>query len=107
MKGLIHQFILLLFLLLTMWVGITYVSQNIQYSNAKKVHQEIVIVLENHGFQESVIKECEENAKKNGYRLFVELYGEKKKDAKVTLKFSYIYPLVHKKTDYVIEGYAR
>lgn len=107
MKGLIQQFILLFFLLVIMWVGITYVSQNIQYSSAKQMYNEIVMLLENYAFQQQVIEECIENAKKNGYQLFVQLYGEKKKDAKVTLKFSYTYPIVQRKVNYVIEGYAR
>ena len=37
------QCVLCFFLILLMWTGITYVTQNIQYTRAKQVHDELVI----------------------------------------------------------------
>ena len=36
------QCVLCFFLILLMWTGITYVTQNIQYTRAKQVHDELV-----------------------------------------------------------------
>ena len=37
------QCVLCFFLILLMWTGITYVTQNIQYTRAKQVHDELVM----------------------------------------------------------------
>ena len=54
------------------------------------------------------VKECKEKAKENGYQLLVEdfLDGENK-DAKVSLLFSFTFPIIQKTKQYRIEGYAR
>ena len=41
------QCVLCFFLILLMWTGITYVTQNIQYTRAKQVHDELVMRIEN------------------------------------------------------------
>ncbi len=108
MKGMISQFVLFFFLLLLMWTGVLYVTQNIQYSSAKRFHSNVVEQLENSYFNEKVREECQEKARENGYQLTVEEYGEKgNRDARVVLEFSFTIPVLKKTKQYKIEGYAR
>lgn len=108
LQGMISHFILFILLMLLMWVGVTYVSQNIQYSSAKKFHSSVVEQIENSYFDKQVIRDCERKAEENSYRLRVESYdGRNGKDAKVRLELSFTFPVLQRTKQYVIEGYAR
>ncbi len=108
LQGMISHFILFVLLMLLMWVGVTYVSQNIQYSSAKKFHSGVVRQIENSYFDKQVIKDCERKAEGEGYRLQVESYDRGNgRDARVRLEMSFTFPVIQKTKQYVIEGYAR
>ncbi|MCH5266348.1 MAG: hypothetical protein J1F02_10645 [Lachnospiraceae bacterium] len=106
--GILGQFVLFLFLMLLMWVGTAYVTQNIQYSSAGKFHSRVVQRLEDSAYAANVIQECQKKAKQQGYQLTIERSKEGKgQDAKVTLGFSYTFPVLQMSREYIIEGYAR
>ncbi len=108
MGGIFHLFLIFMFSMFFMWIGITYVSQNIQYSSAQKFFACVVRELENSYFAEETMEQCRERAADHGYRLTVQIYGTKEhKDAKVILDFSYTFPIIRKVQKYTIEGYAR
>lgn len=107
-QSMISQFVQFVFLMLMLWVGVTYVSQNIQYSSAKRFHGNVVEQLENSYFDNQIIKDCERNAKESGYQLTIKTYGDiRNRDATVSLKFSFIFPVIRVEKEYIIEGYAR
>ncbi len=106
--GMISHFVLLVFLTFFLWIGVTYVSQNIQYSTARQFHGSVVHQLENSYFSPAVIEECKTQAARNGYRLTIETFGtENHRDARVILDMDFIYPVIQTVGRYTIEGYAR
>ena len=106
--GMLSHVVLYLFLMILMWVGVTYVSQNIWYSSARDFHGAVVSQLEDSYFAEDVIRECKENAEKNGYKLTIDIFGEEdRRDARVILDMTYVFPILQVKKQYTIEGYAR
>lgn len=107
MKVVVSQFVLFFFIMLMLWVGVTYVSQNVQYSRAKQFFRDVTHSLQMSNFDNQVKQLCETEAKKRGYTLHVQLYGDDMRDARVTLTFAFLYPLIHKKETYTVEGYAR
>ena len=108
LRAILSHFILLMLLMVLMWTGVTYVSQNIQYSSARTFYQSVIKRLEESCLDGRTVEECKERAKENGYQLLVEdfLDGENK-DAKVSLLFSFTFPIIQKTKQYRIEGYAR
>lgn len=107
-QNIVSNFVLFILLMILMWVGVTYVSQNIQYSSAKKFHGNVVERIENSYFNAQVMKDCERKAKQNGYLLLIEIYGGKfSRDAKVKLEFCYTFPVIQTTKKYIFEGYAR
>lgn len=108
LRSLISQFVLFFFITIFMWVGITYVSQNIQYTNAKQFYDEVIRQLEYSYFDEDTIQVCKAKAKERGCVLQVGVYeSENNKDAKVTLLFEFVTPVIQIKREYKLEGYAR
>ncbi len=108
MRMIIEQFITFLLLLLFIWIGMAYIMQNIQYSSAREFHGAVVTQLENSYFDEGVIDNCKKRASQAGYDLKIRVYGEgDEKDAKITLAFVYVIPVVGIKKEYEIEGYSR
>ncbi len=106
--GMLSHFVLLVFLTLFLWTGVTYVSQNIQYNSARQFHGSVVHQLENSYFSPAVIEQCKVQAGKNGYRLTIETFGtERHRDARVILDMDFIYPVIQRVGRYTIEGYAR
>jgi hypothetical protein len=90
------------------WIGITYVSQNIQYSSAQRFFNLVVRDIEESYFSQDVMEQCRKNAAKNGYVLTIEEFSSKEhRDAKLQLEFSYTFPIIQKTENYKIEGYAR
>lgn len=105
--AMVSHFVLYLFLMLMMWVGVAYVSQNIAYSNACRFYGNAVKYMEEHDYAPVVLEECRQAAKKNGYILTVDLYGQKGgKTARVILDMTYVFPIVQEERHYTIEGYA-
>ncbi len=107
-SNLVSHFVLCILLIIFMWVGVTYVMQNIQYSSAKQFYNSVIVKLENSDFSEGVLDQCREKAKEKGYDLMIETFdsgGET--DARVILAFVYEYPVLQVKQNYTIEGYAR
>lgn len=108
MAGMFSHFVLLIFLTVFLWTGVTYVSQNIQYSSARRFHGSVVHQLENSYFSSTVIEECKEKAIQNGYFLTIETYGqENHRDARVILDMNFVFPVIQVARRYTIEGYAR
>lgn len=108
MTGMISHFVLLIFLTVFLWIGVTYVSQNIQYSNARQFHSSVIHQLENSYFSSDTIEECKTKAKRNGYHLTIETYGQEGyRDARVILDMDFIFPVIQVTRRYTIEGYAR
>lgn len=107
MRGIISQFLLFFFFVLMIWSGVTYVSLNMNYCGAKKYFEMVRNQIENSDFEQSVINGCIAKAKQQGYWLSVLCYGERKKDAKITLQFEYVFPMIKEKRSYTIDGYAR
>ncbi|MCM1441880.1 MAG: hypothetical protein NC131_22110 [Roseburia sp.] len=106
--GMISHFVSLCFLILFLWIGVTYVSLNIQYSGAKQFHGSVVQWLENSYFAPDVIEECRQKVEGNGYRLTIETYGrDVARDARVILDMDYTFPVIQVTKRYTIEGYAR
>ena len=106
--NMVSQLMSFVFLMLFMWIGVTYVSQNIQYSCAKQFYNSAVEQIENSDFRADIIQNCKEKAIKKGYQLTVDTYGEEiHTDARVVLDFEFIYPVIQVGKHYSIEGYAR
>lgn len=108
MRMMIEHFITFFLLMLFIWIGVAYILQNIQYSSAREFHGAVVTQLENSYFDEEVMDYCERRAEQAGYQLTIRVYGDgDEKDAKITLAFTYVIPLVGIRKDYKIEGYSR
>jgi hypothetical protein len=97
-----------MFSMIFIWIGIAYVSQNIEYSCAQNFFNSVVREIENSYFSEDIMEQCAQKAKENGYELSIREFSSKEhKDAKIRLDFSYTYPIIQKVQRYSIEGYAR
>ena len=107
MKGMVSQFVLFVFLIILMWTGVSYVSQNMQYSSARDYYHFVVRQIENSDFDQTVIEACKVDAKKRGYRLQIKQYEENQRDARIKLEFDYRFPMTQQKRQYWIDGYAR
>ncbi len=106
--NLLSHFISLIFLMLFMWIGAAYVSQNIQYSCAKQFFNSAIVKMENNDLKEDIINQCKEKAERKGYHLTVDTVQENSHiDARVILEFDYLYPVIQVSRHYTIEGYAR
>lgn len=104
----VEHFIMFLLLLVFLWIGISYIMQNVMYSSAREFHGAVVTQLENSYFDEAVIADCRRKAERAGYGLDIRVYGSgDEKDAKVTLAFHYVIPLAGIEKKYEIEGYSR
>lgn len=107
-QGIFHLFLIFVFSMIFMWIGITYVSQNITYSSAQRFLSVVVQELENNYFSQDTIQQCKKRAEENGYELKIEEYVAKEhRDAKIVLDFFYTFPIIQKVQKYTIEGYAR
>lgn len=106
--GILSHFLLYLFLMLLMWIGVAYVAQNICYSNASRFYNNVVRKMEEQYYDPTVLEECRQAAQDNGYRLTVDVYEQEgRKTTKVILDMTYIFPIVEEERHYIIEGYAR
>lgn len=105
--GIFHLFLIFIFSMVFMWIGITYVSQNIQYSGAQRFFGVVVRELEEQYFSAEAEEQCKKRAEDYGYLLQVEKFGKEHRDARVALTFSYTFPIIQKVQSYTIEGYAR
>jgi hypothetical protein len=107
-QSIFHLFLIFVFSMIFIWIGITYVSQNIQYSSAQRFFNAVVREIEDSYFSKETMEQCIQNAKDNGYLLTIKEYSSKEhRDAKIRLDFSYTYPIIQKVQPYSIEGYAR
>lgn len=107
-QGIFHLFLIFIFSMIFMWIGITYVSQNIQYSSAQKFFGSVIRELENHNFSAEAAEKCRDRAEQNGYVLQIEEFGEgEHRDARVKLIFTFTFPIIQKVQQYTMEGYAR
>jgi len=92
---------------MSMWIGITYVTQNIQYTRAKQVHDEISLRLGNNDFDPETIQECRNLASQCGYDLTIDLYEQGGEEgARIILDMTYQFPVFQNVKRYSIEGYA-
>lgn len=107
MKGLFSQFVLFVFLIILMWTGVSYVSQNMQYSSARDYYHFVIRQIENSDFDQAVMEACKADAEKRHYRLYIKQYETNQRDARITLEFEYRFPMTQRKKRYLIDGYAR
>ena len=107
MRGIISQCVLFFFLILLMWTGISYVAQNMQYGGARDFYRAVLRQMEESDFNEKVLVDCRERAKKKGYRLYINQYGENRRDARVILEYDYVFPVTQQKKQYRLDGYVR
>lgn len=107
MKGVVSQFVLFFFIMIMLWVGIAYVSQNMQYSSARQYYREVIYQLQISDFAKQKKLSCVAQAKRRGYELEILSDAISPHDARVRLVVPFTYPLIHRKTTYVIDGYAR
>lgn len=102
------QCVLCFFLILLMWTGITYVTQNIQYTRAKQVHDELVMRIENSNCDAKTIADCKHAAGQCGYDLMVDTYETAYgTQAKVILDMKFWLPVLNKGRCYIFLGYAQ
>lgn len=107
-QGIFHLFLIYLFSMIFLWIGITYVSQNIRYSSAQRYFSAVTAAVEQSYFSERVIDRCVQDAGKKGYHLSVQRYaGADRADAKISLEYVFVIPVLQKEQRYRIEGYAR
>ena len=107
MRDVISQFVIFFLLSLLLWIGLTCVCQNMRYCNAREYYEKIVHQIEDSYFEPAVILDCTTKAKQQGYQLSVHCYGENQKDARITLRYEYVLPMVQITRQCVIDGYAR
>lgn len=107
MKTLISQFVLLCLLSMLLGIGVTYICENMRYCNAREYYENVIRQIEDGYFDQAVIRDCTTGAEQQGYQLSVHCYGEGQKDARVTLKYEYVLPVIQAKKQCVIDGYAR
>ncbi len=108
MKMIIEHFITFLLLMVFLWIGISYVMQNVIHTSARDYHGAVVRRVEDSNFNAGVITECKEDAEHKGYELGINCYGEgEQMDAKITLSYTYTVPVINAEKKYTIEGYAR
>jgi uncharacterized alkaline shock family protein YloU len=95
-------------LLVFLWIGISYVMQNIIHTSARDYHGAVVRRVEDSNFTPNIISECKKDAKEKGYDLRIDCYGDSEHtDAKIRLSYTYTIPVINEERQYTIEGYAR
>lgn len=107
MRGMVSQFVLFFFLILLVWTGVSYVSQNMQYGGARDFYRAILRQIENSDFDEKILEDCRKKAKEKGYRLRIRQYRGNPRDARVTLEYDYVFPVTQQRKQYVLDGYVR
>lgn len=108
MKLVIEHFVTFLLLLVFLWVGISYVMQNVRHTGARDFHSAVIRKIEDSNYDSGVIEECRSRAQKNGYQLVVSCYGDVTANAaKVALSYCCKLPIVQTEKEYCIEGYCR
>lgn len=108
MRMFVEYFVLFLFLLCFLWVGSTFVYQNMYFNNAREYKESVVSQIENSDYATSVIYSCVSKANSDGYTLTVTdaTVVDDKKTYKVDLKFGYRIPLINYEKEYHVTGYT-
>lgn len=108
MRMFIEYFVLFLFMLCFLWVGSTFVYQNMYFNNAREYKESVVAQLENSDYAPSVMYTCFQKAKYDGYTLTYTTasVSDEKQTYKVDLKFDYTIPLINYKKEYHVTGYT-
>lgn len=108
LQGIVHLFLIYLFSMIFLWIGITYVLQNIRYCSAQRYFSAVTAAVEESYFSDRVIERCIQDAGGKGYQLSVRKYvGKDHADAKLSLEYTFVIPVLQKEQKYRIEGYAR
>lgn len=103
MKNIIEFFVLFLFLVVFLWVGITCVQQNIIVNNARAYATSISEHLRNHDLSEGVMAEVVSQATEDGYEVVIEEDGYTDVAMKrILLKYTYHVPLINFSKEYTI-----
>ena len=71
MQQIVEGMIAMVFLMLFLVTGIDLISVEVNCCNAREFRNSVIMALENSEFDESVIRDCFDKAKKNGYDLTV------------------------------------
>ena len=101
MKVIVEHFVTFLFILVFLWIGVSFIMQNIEHSSARAYHEAVISRMENSGMDVKVIQ-------KSGYKLTVDQVGSgEEKDSRVTLQYQCVMPLTKVTTKYTLQGYAR
>ena len=108
MKVIVEHFVTFLFILVFLWIGVSFIMQNIEHSSARAYHEAVISRMENSGMDVKVIQKCKDEAQKSGYKLTVDQVGSgEEKDSRVTLQYQCVMPLTKVTTKYTLQGYAR
>lgn len=107
MRWIFSQCVLFFFLILLMWTGISYVAQNMQYGDARDFYRAILRQIGESDFDEKVVEDCKKKAAQRGYHLKITQYKEKRRDARVTLTYDYVFPVTQRIKQYRLDGYVR
>lgn len=108
LHSILNLFLLYIFSMILLWIGIAYISQNIRYSSAQRYLSFAIAQMENNYFADNVVEQCIQEGREHGYTINVKKYErEGNTDAGVSLEYTYIFPVFQKKVTYTLEGYAR
>ena len=69
MQQIVEGMMAMVFLMLFLVTGIDLISVEVNCCNAREFRNSVIMALENSEFDESVIRDCFDKAKKNGYDL--------------------------------------
>lgn len=107
-RGVLSLFVLFVFSMIFMWIGVVFVSQNIQYSSALRFHNNAICQLENTRIDSRMISKLVESARQNGYTLLIKQFEEGNDiNALVELSYKYRFPIINKTNEYCLKGFAR
>ena len=76
MKIVIETFVTIFFITLAVFVGTQIIGSQLQISNAKEFHNNVIKGVEDSGFDVQTIKEFKKKAGNLGYKLEVDISGE-------------------------------
>lgn len=107
MKLGIEMYVSLIVLVVLAFVGISFITINIDVVNARDAQASYVAEIENSNLSESIIQKCKNNAQTHGYELIVDVTNVgSKPTAKVTLCYKYSMAILGTSQKHTIVSYT-
>lgn len=107
MKIGIEMYVSLIILAVLAFVGISFITVNIDIVNARDAQASYVAEIENADLSPSVIQKCKDNAAEQGYELVVDLTDVgNRATAKVTLRYKYSMAILGTSQTHTIVSYT-